>query len=131
MAGQPRQVAGESEHDGCEVEQISAAQRPMRLEDRPEEQIEERADCQLSVGVEKGDEERQRWLQLALENFAQDHHRQDGDEPGEKAAQEAARRLYLEGREVKIARPPDGMDFNDLLMKPENVIPFPREAAHG
>jgi hypothetical protein len=55
----------------------------------------------------------------------------DGDEPGEKAAKEAARRFYTEGREVKIARPPAGMDFNDLLMKPENVIPFPQEAAHG
>jgi DNA primase len=55
----------------------------------------------------------------------------DGDEAGEKAAKEAARRFYLEGREVKIARPPAGMDFNDLLMKPGNVIPFPREAAHG
>ena len=57
----------------------------------------------------------------------------DGDEAGEKAAQEAARRFYLEGREVKIARPPAGMDFNDLLMKPENVIPFPRrqEVANG
>ena len=55
----------------------------------------------------------------------------DGDEAGEKAAQEAARRFYLEGREVKIARPPAGMDFNDLLMKPANVIPFPREAVHG
>ena len=55
----------------------------------------------------------------------------DGDEAGEKAAQEAARRLYLQGRELRIARPPAGMDFNDLLMKPENVIPFPREAAHG
>ena len=57
----------------------------------------------------------------------------DGDEPGEKAAEEAAGRLYREGREVKIAKPPLGMDFNDLLMLPENVIPFPghREAAHG
>ncbi len=55
----------------------------------------------------------------------------DGDAAGEKAAQAAARRFYLEGREVKIARPPDGMDFNDLLMKPGNVIPFPREAANG
>ena len=55
----------------------------------------------------------------------------DGDAAGEEAAQAAARRFYLEGREVKIARPPDGMDFNDLLMKPGNVIPFPREAANG
>ena len=48
----------------------------------------------------------------------------DADEPGEKAAQEAARRFIAEGRTVKIARPPKGMDFNDLLLKPENVIPF-------
>ncbi len=57
----------------------------------------------------------------------------DGDEAGEKAAQDAARRFYLEGRKVKIARPPAGMDFNDLLVKPENVVPFPRrqKAAHA
>ncbi len=57
----------------------------------------------------------------------------DGDSAGKKAAEEAAGRLYREGREVKIARPPDGYDFNDLLMKPENVIPVPgrREAANG
>ena len=30
----------------------------------------------------------------------------------------------VEGRTVKIARPPQGMDFNDLLLKPENVVPF-------
>ena len=57
----------------------------------------------------------------------------DGDSAGEKAAEEAASRLYREGREVKIARPPDGFDFNNLLMLPENVVPFPgrREAANG
>ncbi len=56
----------------------------------------------------------------------------DADEPGEKAAQEAARRFIAEGREVKIARPPQGMDFNDLLNKPGNVIPFSTmmETAH-
>ena len=56
----------------------------------------------------------------------------DADEPGEKAAQEAARRFIAEGRTVKIARPPKGMDFNDLLLKPENVIPFSTmmETAH-
>ncbi len=48
----------------------------------------------------------------------------DGDEPGEEAAQAAAQRFIAEGRTVKIARPPQGMDFNDLLLKPENVIPF-------
>ncbi|MCH9000582.1 MAG: toprim domain-containing protein [Proteobacteria bacterium] len=45
----------------------------------------------------------------------------DGDEPGEKAAQEAARRFIAEGRTVKIARPPQGMDFNDLLQMPNGV----------
>ncbi len=56
----------------------------------------------------------------------------DADEPGEKAAQEAARRFIAEGRKVKIAQPPQGMDFNDLLLKPENVIPFSTmmETAH-
>jgi putative DNA primase/helicase len=39
----------------------------------------------------------------------------DGDEPGEAAAQNAARRWGREGRCVRVARPPTGMDFNDLL----------------
>jgi len=39
----------------------------------------------------------------------------DGDEPGEAAAQHCARRWQREGRSVRIARPPSGMDFNDLL----------------
>jgi DNA primase len=39
----------------------------------------------------------------------------DGDEPGEAAAQDCARRWQVEGRRVRIARPPHGMDFNDLL----------------
>jgi putative DNA primase/helicase len=39
----------------------------------------------------------------------------DGDEPGEAAAQDCARRWKREGRRVRIARPPHGMDFNDLL----------------
>ena len=39
----------------------------------------------------------------------------DGDEPGEAAAQDCARRWKREGRRVRIARPPTGMDFNDLL----------------
>ena len=57
----------------------------------------------------------------------------DADEPGEEAAQKAAKRFLAEGRTVKIARPPQGMDFNDLLLKPENVIPFSAkmEAARG
>ena len=40
----------------------------------------------------------------------------DGDDPGEAAAQAAARRLAREGRSVRIARPPAGKDFNDLLV---------------
>ncbi len=55
----------------------------------------------------------------------------DGDEAGEIAAQAAARRFIAEGRKVKIARPPQGMDFNDVLLKPENVIPFNRENGGG
>ena len=39
----------------------------------------------------------------------------DGDDPGEAAAQECAWRWKHEGRRVRIARPPRGMDFNDLL----------------
>ena len=39
----------------------------------------------------------------------------DGDESGEAAAQECARRWKREERRVRIARPPQGMDFNDLL----------------
>lgn len=41
----------------------------------------------------------------------------DGDAPGEAAAQECARRWHREGRSVRIARPPNGMDFNDLLVR--------------
>ena len=40
----------------------------------------------------------------------------DGDEPGEAAAREAALRWKREGRSVRIARPPRGADFNDLLV---------------
>ena len=40
----------------------------------------------------------------------------DGDEPGEAAALYAARRWRREGRCVRIARPPRGMDFNDVLL---------------
>jgi hypothetical protein len=40
----------------------------------------------------------------------------DGDEPGEAAAQDCAWRWKQEGRRVRIARPPQGMDFNDLLL---------------
>jgi DNA primase len=39
----------------------------------------------------------------------------DGDEPGEEAARDCAQRWKRDGRRVRIARPPQGMDFNDLL----------------
>ena len=39
----------------------------------------------------------------------------DGDDPGEAAAQACAWRWKREGRRVRIARPPQGSDFNDLL----------------
>jgi hypothetical protein len=41
----------------------------------------------------------------------------DGDDPGEAAAQDCAWRWKREGRRVCIARPPQGMDFNDLLLR--------------
>ena len=40
----------------------------------------------------------------------------DGDAPGEAAAREAALRWKRQGRRVRIARPPQGFDFNDLLL---------------
>ena len=40
----------------------------------------------------------------------------DGDEPGERAAREAGLRWTREGRHVRIARSPRGMDFNDILI---------------
>ena len=56
----------------------------------------------------------------------------DGDEPGEKAAREAAQRFLTEGRKVKIARAPKGMDYNDVLLLPENVTPIDiRRRQHG
>ncbi len=39
----------------------------------------------------------------------------DGDAPGEAAAQAAAARWLHEGRTVRIARPPAGLDFADVL----------------
>jgi hypothetical protein len=41
----------------------------------------------------------------------------DGDAAGERAAQEAARRWKGEGRRVRIARPPRGLDFNDVARR--------------
>jgi len=49
----------------------------------------------------------------------------DGDDPGITAAEEAASRFDREGRTAKIAKPPKGMDWNDVLVKPADVIPFP------
>jgi hypothetical protein len=40
----------------------------------------------------------------------------DGDAAGEAAARDCARRWHREGRRVRIARPPRGLDFNDLLL---------------
>jgi len=40
----------------------------------------------------------------------------DADEAGEAAAQHCARSWKRQGRRVRIARPPRGMDFNDLLL---------------
>jgi hypothetical protein len=40
----------------------------------------------------------------------------DGDKTGEAAAKDCARRWKREARRVRIARPPTGMDFNDLLL---------------
>jgi hypothetical protein len=39
----------------------------------------------------------------------------DGDDPGETAARDCALRWRRQGRRVRIARPPMGMDFNDML----------------
>jgi hypothetical protein len=40
----------------------------------------------------------------------------DGDDTGEAAARDCAHRWKREGRSVRIARPPRGCDFNDLLL---------------
>jgi hypothetical protein len=40
----------------------------------------------------------------------------DGDDPGEAAAHACAWRWKREGRRVRIARAPQGMDFNDVLL---------------
>ena len=39
----------------------------------------------------------------------------DGDEPGLKAANEAAQRLARDEHTVRIATPPEGQDFNDVI----------------
>ena len=40
----------------------------------------------------------------------------DGDDAGEAAATSCAKRWSAEGRIVRIARPPRGFDFNDILL---------------
>lgn len=40
----------------------------------------------------------------------------DGDERGESVANQCARRWTRQGKKVRIARPPKGKDFNDLLI---------------
>ncbi|MGE0425843.1 MAG: toprim domain-containing protein [Reyranellaceae bacterium] len=60
----------------------------------------------------------------------------DGDDPGERAALSAARRWQEEGRTARIARPPRGMDFNDLLLSPSpraggEKVPSASEADEG
>jgi len=40
----------------------------------------------------------------------------DSDDPGESAARNCALRWKRDGRRVRIARPPKGMDFNDLVV---------------
>lgn len=39
----------------------------------------------------------------------------DADQPGETAARDTALRWKRKGHQVRIARPPQGLDFNDLL----------------
>jgi putative DNA primase/helicase len=46
----------------------------------------------------------------------------DGDDPGEAAGHDCALRFKREGRRVRIARPPQGMDFNDLLLERPPLI---------
>ncbi|MDE0994908.1 MAG: hypothetical protein OSA23_17355, partial [Rhodospirillales bacterium] len=45
----------------------------------------------------------------------------DGDEAGKDVAIDAARRLSIEGRTVRIITAPDGQDFNDLLCADTNA----------
>lgn len=46
----------------------------------------------------------------------------DGDDPGEAASRDCALRWIRQGRRVRIARPPRGMDFNDVLLGRAPVI---------
>lgn len=40
----------------------------------------------------------------------------DGDDAGDAAARDCAGRWHRQGRHVRIARPPRGLDFNDLML---------------
>ena len=40
----------------------------------------------------------------------------DGDEAGDAAVHDCGSRWKRQGRRVRIARPPQGMDFNDMLL---------------
>jgi putative DNA primase/helicase len=42
----------------------------------------------------------------------------DADEVGLQAATEAAARWHAEGRRVRIVKPPEGLDFNELAGTP-------------
>jgi putative DNA primase/helicase len=55
----------------------------------------------------------------------------DDDEPGEAAAEDCARRWKHEGRRVRIARPPVGMDFNDMLITARSGRPQIDQATVG
>lgn len=46
----------------------------------------------------------------------------DGDDPGEAASRDCALRWMRQGWRVRIARPPRGMDFNDVLLGRAPVI---------
>jgi putative DNA primase/helicase len=50
----------------------------------------------------------------------------DGDDAGEAAARECAWRWKRERRRVRIARPPQGMDFNDLLVGQPRIAKRPQ-----
>lgn len=47
----------------------------------------------------------------------------DGDDAGEAAARDSAWRWSEEGRRVRIARPPQGLDFNDVLLGRTTALP--------
>ena len=46
----------------------------------------------------------------------------DADDAGEAAAQDCALRWKRQGRRVRVARPPRGLDFNDMLLGRAPVV---------